>query len=100
MPEDIFAAITILRCKCGEVHPSALTLKRGQFICGNCLGRERKAREVRCAKCGVLAPAHTHHVDGREVSDDTVEWCVNCHQKYHRGRSVQAINAKRNRRTV
>lgn len=91
---DIFSAITILRCACGEVHPSALTLKPpGRFVCGNCLSRERGMREAQCVKCGKIAPIHGHHVFGHEVSDETVEWCVNCHQKYHRGRSVQAIEA-------
>jgi hypothetical protein len=92
----LFSAITTLRCACGEAHPSALTLKPpGRYVCGNCLGRERGAREARCAKCGKVAPVQKHHVHGRKVSDVTVEWCINCHQKYHRGRSVQAINGDR-----
>ena len=82
MPEDIFAAITILRCKCGEGHPSALTLKPpGRFVCGNCLGCERGAREARCAKCRKIAPVHRHHVFGRKVSNETIEWCINCHRQ-------------------
>jgi hypothetical protein len=92
---DLFSPITLLRCECGEAHPSALSLKRGRYICGNCLGRERRAREARCAKCGAVAPVQHHHVAGRKVSDDTIEWCINCHQKYHRGRSVQAIKTDR-----
>ena len=91
----MFSAITILKCSCGEAHPSALTLKPpGRFVCGNCLGRERGRREALCAKCRKIAPVHNHHVYGRGVSDETVEWCVNCHQKYHRGRSVQEIQQK------
>jgi hypothetical protein len=92
---DLFSPITLLRCACGEVHPSALTLRRGRFICGNCLGRDRGAREARCAKCSKVAPVQKHHVYGRKVSDETVEWCISCHQKYHRGRSVRAINGDR-----
>jgi hypothetical protein len=92
----LFSAITTLRCACGEVHPSALTLKPGRFICGNCLGRERGAREALCVKCDNVAPVHNHHVRGRAVSDETVEWCINCHQKYHRGRSVQTIRGGKN----
>jgi hypothetical protein len=85
----LFSAITILRCECGEVHPSALTLRRGRFACGNCLGRERGAREGRCAKCGKIAPVHGHHVFGHENSDEVVDWCINCHQKHHKGRKTK-----------
>jgi hypothetical protein len=70
----IFSAITILKCACGEAHPSALTLQiTGRFVCGNCLGRERDAREALCAKCGKVAPIHKHHVRGRAVPDEIVE---------------------------
>jgi len=94
----LFSAITLLRCECGEVHPAALTFKpdRARFVCANCLGRERGAREAVCARCGKIEPIHNHHVRGRDVSEDTVEWCINCHQKYHRGRSVQAIEKRKN----
>ena len=86
----MFSAITILKCACGEVHPSALTLKPpGRFVCGNCLGRERGAREARCAECGEVAPVHKHHVFGCENSDEVADWCINCHQKHHKGRKTK-----------
>jgi hypothetical protein len=82
-------AIKSLRCECGELHPSALTLKAGRFICGNCLGLQRRLRQGTCTNCKAVAPLHTHHKDGRAVSDDTEDWCVNCHQKLHRGRELR-----------
>jgi hypothetical protein len=91
----LFSAITILRCRCGEVHPSALTLIRGRFVCGNCRERERGIKETLCEKCGNIAPSHKHHKFGRMISNQTVRWCVNCHQKYHKGKSVQAIENRK-----
>jgi hypothetical protein len=86
------------QCACGEVHPSAITLVRprgseggGRYVCGNCLGRQRGLREGLCVTCGKIEPCHYHHKDGRAVSDITDDRCVNCHQKFHRGRSVERI---------
>jgi hypothetical protein len=90
----MFDAITILRCACGEVHPSALTLTRGRFVCGNCREEKRGTRKAQCKKCGRTAPIHGHHKHGHAVSEETVEWCVNCHQIYHQGRSVKEVESR------
>jgi hypothetical protein len=36
-----------------------------------------------CSWCGVQAPFHGHHKDGRKVSNKIVIICQNCHAKYH-----------------
>jgi hypothetical protein len=90
----MFEAITLLRCACGEVHPSALTLRRGRFVCGNCREEKRGIRKARCKKCGRIGPIHGHHKHGHAVSDETVKWCVNCHQIYHQGQSVKEVESR------
>jgi hypothetical protein len=86
--DNLFPSLKTLRCDCGEFHPSALTLRGDGFICGNCLGRERGLRQALCANCNHVEPVHYHHVRGRRVSDETADWCVNCHQKLHKGRAI------------
>ena len=85
--------ITALRCLCGELHPSALTLKDGRYICGNCLNKPPECdsglEQGLCTSCKTVEPLHKHHVDGRAHSRRKSLLCVNCHQKLHRGKEFQ-----------
>lgn len=71
------------RCRCGEAHPAALRDRARGVECVNCRGRAAGAPEVDCPWCGIRAPFHGHHVDGKKASDRIVIICRNCHAKHH-----------------
>jgi hypothetical protein len=91
----------ILRCDCGEYHPSALTKRfdnpstnaQGstgyKYVCGNCYARTRGWPKIElCVCCEQQQPCDKHHVHGWRVSHVKEFRCVNCHRKLHRGRAI------------
>jgi hypothetical protein len=74
----------LAECKnCGELHPSALMLRGGVFVCANCVASARGRPSKRCPRCGRMAPFDSNHVHGRSNSPETVDLCVNCHRIEH-----------------
>jgi hypothetical protein len=90
--------ITFLACACGEIHPSALIERDIGYIRLNCEATAQGKPLETCTNCQQKRPIQNHHEDGRNNSDITAPWCINCHHKLHRGEEVTPIAVKITRR--